>query len=135
MKSCVVPLLAIAAGLLPLSAFAGSGTLHVVKECSEYTGAAGAFCTITESNLGSLPAGSKVVYADAALPDNGLDTDIEITTPGGDMVRGHVVLDGKTETGTVVLSGGTGALAALTADLKVAPMEAPKYSWDGAYSD
>ena len=40
-----------------------SGTLHLEKECSEYTGEAGSFCTISSSNFDAIPIGSKVVYA------------------------------------------------------------------------
>jgi len=111
-----------------------TGTLHVEKECSEYTGQAGSFCTIVSSNFEAIPSGSKVVYTDAATADGGLDTDIVVETPNGDTAYGHVVLDGATETGTVTLTGGTGELAQLAADLEVAPLGAPTYSWDGSYS-
>ena len=111
-----------------------SGTLHLTKECSEYTGEAGSFCTITSSNFDAIPIGSKVVYAEAATADGGLDTDLVINTPNGDTAYGHVVLDGATQTGTVTLAGGTGQLANLAADLVVAPLAAPNYSWDGPYS-
>ena len=57
-----------------------------------------------------------------------------INTPNGDVAYGHVVLDGATQTGTVTLAGGTGQLANLQADLVVAPLAAPNYSWDGPYS-
>src|SRR5256885_5951426 len=43
-----------------------SGELHVTKNCSHYTGAAGSFCTITSSNLNAIKVGSRVVYASAA---------------------------------------------------------------------
>jgi hypothetical protein len=111
-----------------------SGTLHVEKECSEYTGEAGSFCTIVSSNLDAIPVGSKVVYTEAATEAGGLDTDIVVETPNGETVHGHVVLDGATQTGTVTLGGGTGELATLAADLEVAPLAAPTYSWDGRYS-
>ncbi len=111
-----------------------SGTLHVVKECSEYTGQAGSFCTITSSNFDLIPAGSVIVYAEADTPDGGSDTDLVITTPNGDEAYGHVVLDGPTQTGTVTLAGGTGPLANLAAELAVAPVGGPDYSWDGPYS-
>ncbi|HET9674174.1 MAG TPA: hypothetical protein VFP31_05130 [Gaiellaceae bacterium] len=111
-----------------------SGTLHVEKECSEYTGEAGSFCTIASSNVDAIPPGSKVVYSEAATPEGGLDTDIVVNTPNGDTVHGHVVLDGSTQTGTVTLAGGTGEFAELAADLVVAPLAAPSYSWDGPYS-
>jgi hypothetical protein len=111
-----------------------SGTLHVTKECSEYTGEAGSFCTISSSSFDAIPVGSKVVYAEAATAAGGLDTDIVVNTPNGDTAHGHVVLDGATQTGTVTLSGGTGQLAELAADLVVAPLAEPSYSWDGPYS-
>ena len=111
-----------------------SGTLHVTKECSEYKGEAGSFCTIASSNFDAIPVGSKVVYAEAATATGGLDTDIAVNTPSGDTVYGHVVLDGATQTGTVTLAGGTGELAELKADLVVGPLAEPIYSWDGPYS-
>jgi len=120
--------------LLSLPTSAENGTLHVEKECSQFTGEAGSFCTITASNFVAIPAGSKVVYKDAVKADGGLDTDIVINTPDGDTATGHVLLDGKTETGTVTLTGGTGKLAKLAGNLKVAPLGAPNYSWDGSYS-
>ena len=111
-----------------------TGTLHMTKECSEYTGEAGSFCTISSSNFDAIPVGSKVVYAEAATAAGGLDTDIVVNTPDGDTAYGHVVLDGATQTGTVTLAGGTGQLAQLAADLAVAPLAEPSYSWDGPYS-
>ena len=111
-----------------------SGTLHLTKECSEYTGEAGAFCTVTSSNVDAIPIGSVIVYAEADTADGGSDTDLVINTPNGDTAYGHVVLDGPTQTGTVTLAGGTGQLANLAADLVVAPLAAPSYSWDGPYS-
>lgn len=113
---------------------AKSGTLHLTKECSEYTGEAGSFCTIDSSNFDAIPVGSKVVYAEAATAEGGLDTDIVVNTPDGDIANGHVVLDGATQTGTVTLAGGTGELEKLEAQLVVAPLETPSYSWDGPYS-
>jgi hypothetical protein len=120
--------------LLSLPASSMSGTLHVTKECSQYTGEAGSFCTIASSNCDAIPIGSKIVYTEAVTATGGLDTDIVINTPNGDAAYGHVVLDGKTETGTVTLKGGTGRLAKLAGDLNVAPLDAPNYSWDGPYS-
>jgi hypothetical protein len=117
-----------------LPASGESGTLHVTKECSQYTGEAGSFCTITSSNAALIPVGSKVVYAKAVAADGGLDTDIVINTPNGDTAYGHVVLDGATETGKVTLAGGTGRLAKATGALAVAPLDKPSYSWDGPYS-
>jgi hypothetical protein len=109
-----------------------TGTLHLTKECSEYTGEAGSFCTIESSNLDAIPVGSKVVYQEAATAER-LDTDIVVNTPNGDTAFGHVVLDMATMSGTVKLEGGTGELAELAADLAVAPLGEPNYSWEGPY--
>src|SRR2546421_1893495 len=54
-----------------------SGALHVTKECSQYTGLAGSFCTITSSNLKQIAVGSRVVYAKAAGATSA-NTDIKI---------------------------------------------------------
>ena len=45
---------------------ARSGDLQLTKECSEYKGRAGEFCTITSSNLEEIEAGAKIIYAEAA---------------------------------------------------------------------
>jgi hypothetical protein len=111
-----------------------SGTLSVTKECSEFTGEAGSFCTIESSNCEALPPGSKVVYREAVSADGNLDSDLVVTTPGGDTANGHVTLDGATQTGRVTLTGGTGELAAIAAELVVAPVGGPNFSWEGEYS-
>jgi hypothetical protein len=38
-----------------------SGALHVTKECSDYHGAVGEFCTITSSNIEAIKPGMRVV--------------------------------------------------------------------------
>ena len=114
-----------------------SGALHVTKECSEYNGLAGAFCTITSSNLNAIKVGSRVVYASAAGdPTPGfLDTDLVIDGPGHNTAYGHVVLDLSTGTGVVTFSGGTGEFTHFHAGpIAVACPVFPDCSWDGPYS-
>lgn len=125
--------LALALALPALASAPRSGALHVTKECSEYTGAAGSFCTVTSSNLAAIPAGSKVVYTDAAGAE-GLDTDIVLYTRGANSAFGHVVLDGATGIGTVTFSGGTGQFKKFSASADVSPLGGPDYGWDGSYS-
>ena len=112
-----------------------SGALHVTKECSQYTGAAGSFCTIISSNLG-IKVGSRVVYASAADPNAGvLDSDLVIDGPGNNTAFGHVVLDLSTLSGVVTLSGGTGKFTHFHAGpITVACPAFPDCSWDGPYS-
>src|SRR5262249_34268200 len=107
----LIVVLAVASALVvarEASASPRSGTLHVTKECSQFQGEAGGFCTITGSNLNAINPGSKVIYTDAAGP-TGLDTDIVLDTGrGNNRAFGHVVLSFATGTGTVTFCGGTG---------------------------
>ena len=114
-----------------------SGELHVTKECSAYTGAAGDYCTITSSNLAAIPVGSKVIYL-SALTFPILDTNIVLDPPGpgNNKAFGHVYLDLSTGAGEATFSGGTGKFTWFRASVAVTPNAAEPYGWgwDGAYS-
>ena len=113
-----------------------SGFFHVEKECSQYTGLAGSFCTITYSNLNAIKVGSRVVYAQAADFDTGtLDTDIAVVRDGHSIAYGHVVLDLVTGYGTLTMSGGTGQFLGFSAPaVAVTPLGPGNWEWDGGYS-
>ena len=132
-------LAAVVAGAFAVAGSASprGGDLHVTKNCSHYTGAAGSFCTITSSNLNTIRVGSRVVYASAVGdPTPGLlDSDLVIDGPGNNNAFGHVVLNLSTFTGVVTLSGGTGKFTHFHAGpIKVACPAFPDCSWDGPYS-
>ena len=112
-----------------------SGALHVTKECSEYTGLAGSFCTITSSNVKQIAVGSWVVYASAAGATSS-NTDIVLYAPAGrgSTAFGHVVLDFVTATGTVNFWGGTGNLRGFHARADISYLGGPNWAWDGTYS-
>jgi hypothetical protein len=133
-----VLLAAVLAGAFAVAGSASprSGELHVTKNCSHYTGAAGSFCTITSSNLNAIKVGSRVVYASAADPTAGaLDSDLVIDGPGNNNAFGHVVLDLSTLSGVVTFSGGTGEFSHFHAGpLVVACPAFPDCSWDGPHS-
>src|SRR5438046_746339 len=86
------------------AAMARSGDLQVTKECSEYKGQAGDFCTITSSNLEEIQAGAKVIYAEAAGKGT-LDTDVVLDAGSGNTAKGHVVLDLEANKGTADSDG------------------------------
>jgi hypothetical protein len=110
-----------------------SGELHVTKECSQYTGLAGGFCTITGSNLNAIDAGMKVIYASAAdFTTLTLDSDLVLAGPGNNDAYGHVVLDLSTGLGTLRFTGGTGRFSGFQADVNVTC--AATCAWDGSYS-
>jgi hypothetical protein len=108
-----------------------SGELHVTKECSQYFGHAGEFCTITGSNLNAIDAGMKVVYTSAAGAA-GLESDIVLDGPGNNDASGHVTLNFATGTGAVTFSGGTGRFSGFHASVVV--IYNGVWHWDGTYS-
>ena len=112
-----------------------SGDLHVTKECSEYTGTAGSFCTITSSNLRQIEVGSKVVYA-SAPGATALDSDVVLDPPGpgNNTAFGHCHLDFATGLGLCTFSGGTGTFAWFQATADVSFLGGPDWGWEGTYS-
>jgi hypothetical protein len=117
------------------ASFPRSGTLHVEKECSAYTGHAGDFCTITSSTLKEIEAGSKVTYATDAVGTL-LDTDVVLDPPGRGNNRafGHCTLDLATGLGGCVFSGGTGKFTWFHAGVALTPLGGPNFAWNGTYN-
>jgi hypothetical protein len=119
------------------SAAVRSGDLHVTKECSEYRGLAGQFCTITSSNIKEIEVGSRVVYAKPAGA-TGLDTDVVLDTPGpgNNKAFGHCALDGRTGLGLCTFAGGTGKFTWFSATAHVSPPSGvgDDWHWEGTYS-
>ena len=109
-----------------------SGALSVTKECSQFTGAAGSFCTITGSNLKAIKPGSRVIYA-KAVGATSLDTNIVLDTGHGNRAFGHVILDLATGTGTVTLNGGTGHFRHFHAKAAVSNTGGVNFAWNGTY--
>jgi hypothetical protein len=111
-----------------------SGALHATKECSQYTGQAGSFCTITSSGLKAIDAGSKVIYTQPAGA-TGLDSDLVLYTGPGNSAFGHVTLSFATLSGVVTFSGGTGQFRGFEARVIVTYNAATNlWYWDGTYS-
>jgi hypothetical protein len=112
-----------------------SGVLHVTKECSEYHGIAGEFCTIKSSNLGAIRPGMRVVYSQALGSDLVLDSDLVLSSGHGGAALGHVVLDLHTNEGRVTFSGGTIRFAGFRADVDVSFDDSSGlWRWDGTYT-
>ena len=128
-----------AVGLAPKAALAHEkGQLHVTKNCSEYTGAAGSFCTITSSNLAVLKVGTKVFYDQAAgIPTGMLDSNVVLEAATGDSAVGRCTLDLSTTLGLCTFADGTGDFAGFSARVDVSPFPPPDavdIHWAGTYS-
>lgn len=120
---------------LAATAFPRSGDLHVTKECSQYTGQVGSFCTITSSNLDAIEVGSRVIYASAPGPGS-LDSDVVLDPPGpgNNTAFGHCFLNFATGQGLCTFSGGTGKFTHFQASAAVSYLGGPNWAWDGTYS-
>ena len=109
-----------------------SGNLHATKECSQFTGKAGSFCTITDSNVGPIKVSSKVYYDQAAgIPADMLDSNVVLDAGGGNRAFGRCSIDSSTGTGLCTFSDGTGQLAGFHARVKVDCTSVCR--WDGTY--
>jgi hypothetical protein len=111
------------------------GGLHVIKECSEYTGAVGSFCTITSSNVRGIKVGSKVFYFQAAGATS-LDSDVALYTGPKNLAAGHCALNFATSAGVCTFSGGTGTLDGFRARVDVTQdkKDPAVWHWEGTYS-
>ena len=108
---------------------------HATKDCSGYSGKAGAYCTIRSSNVKAIRVGSKIFYLQAASK-TALDSDIAIFVKRGSVATGHCLLRFATGVGLCTVSNGTGTLAGFHARVRVtADSSIPKlWHWDGTYS-
>jgi hypothetical protein len=144
--ACVGLILTAGAGRTYLSASAAeggddgdrSGPIHIRKNCSAYTGLAGGFCTITESNVAAIPPGSLVHYSQAfgILNPAWLDSNVVLDAGNGNKAVGRCTVDFSTATpGVCLFFNGTGDLAGFTArvDVTTVPVPPADYFWDGSY--
>ena len=133
MKTLVLIAALAAAALVPSAlATPRSGTVHVEKECSGFTGGAGSFCAITSSNVPAIEVGSHVLYLQPALVGTPAGSDVVVDPPGpGDNhAFGHCSL----ATNVCTFRGGTGKFTWFRADVAVSYLGGASFAWDGTYS-
>lgn len=112
-----------------------SRKLHVTKECSQYTGAPGSFCTITASNAEPIKVNSKVYYDQAAgIPAGLLDSNVVLDAGAGNRAFGRCSVDSSTGAGLCTFSDGTGEFAGFQARIDVTYLGGPNFDWNGTYS-
>jgi hypothetical protein len=106
----------------------------VTKECGDYNGEAGSFCTITYSSLETILIGSGVTYDQAAgIPAGLLDSNVVLDAGNGDRAVGRCTLDFSTRRGLCTFSDGTGRFTGFQARLDVSYI-GPEWAWNGTYS-
>jgi len=110
--------------------------LHLVKECHEYFGNAGDWCTITVSNIKQIPIGSRFLYSQAAgIPADLLDSNVVLDAGNENRAVGRCTLDIPTQIGLCTFSDGLGQLAGFQARIDVScPGDGIVCSLEGTYS-
>jgi len=131
--------LVVAASVLPVTASAQSGSprhrarpFHLTKECSEYAGGIGSYCTVTSSNVAAITVGTRIFYAQAPGPDT-LDSDVILYAGRRNTATGHCTVDNESGNGRCRLFGGTGTLDGIHARVDVSYLGGPNFAWDGTY--
>jgi hypothetical protein len=116
------------------------GDIHLIKSCPNYTGTAGAFCTITSSDFAGIPVNSTFNYAEApyaaqsgAFPGGLLDSTVVAYAGPGNWATGRCTLDLKNASGLCTFTDGVGTLAGFHARLNVALTTSPNWSLIGTY--
>ena len=79
---------------------------HATKDCSGFTGLAGAFCTIRSSNVKAVKVGSKIFYFQQSSKTV-LDSDTVIYVGRGTVAAGHCLLHLASGIGLCTMSDGT----------------------------
>ena len=109
-----------------------SGEFFLTKECSQFTGVAGSFCTVTSSNVEAIEPGARIIYVSGRGTET-LDTDIvlDLPGPGNNKAFGHCLLDLATRLGECTLSGGTGKFTHFQASANVRHLTGFDWEWAG----
>jgi hypothetical protein len=127
-------LILLPAGLAPgVAASPRSGALHVTKECGDYHGQPGEFCTFQSSNIKAIDRGDRIVYSRAA-GTAALDSDVVLVARPGNVARGHCTLVFASLPGRCTFSGGTGMFTHFRASVAVSVDPTGLWHWDGTYS-
>jgi hypothetical protein len=110
--------------------------IHLLKDCSTYTGERPSLCTISESDMAALPVGSKVWYQGPVLTNTYfLSSNVLVDAGNGSTATGYCIFDARaTESaGLCTFWAGTGALTGFTAILHVTVDAQGVWHQDGVY--
>jgi hypothetical protein len=110
--------------------------LKIAKECSQYTGDTPSFCTITESNVAAIPAGTRIFYYGPVVSNPLFGSSSAVIAVGnGDSAVGYCVTydSASPPVGTCAFHAGSGTLAGFQAVVKVTVDDKQIWHWDGGY--
>lgn len=108
----------------------------LAKECSQFSGEAPSFCTVTESNVAAIPKGTKILYYGPVI-SNPLfsSTNVVIAVGPGDSAVGYCITYDTAQPpfGLCAFHAGSGSLAGFQAIAKVTVDEKQIWHWDGGH--
>lgn len=118
------------------SAAPATQPLKISKECSQYTGDTPSFCTITELNVATMPAGTKIFYYGPVTGSPLFTSSTAVIAVGnGDSAVGYCVVydTASPPLGTCAFHAGSGTLAGFQAIVTVTVDDKQIWHWDGGY--
>jgi hypothetical protein len=111
--------------------------LTLSKECSKFSGKIPSYCTITNSNLGAIPVGTKVFYYGPVINDDAfLSSTVVLDAGNGNTAIGFCSVDSgsKPVLGMCSFSSGSGSLTGFEAIVKVTVDGNELWHWNGSYT-
>ena len=113
---------------------ANATPIHLVKDCSNFTGQIPSYCSISSSDYGPIPVGAKVNYLGPLLTNpHFLSSNVTIDDARGNAATGFCTFDARPteDRGLCTFWQGTGALAGFTAIFKVSIDASGEWHLDG----
>lgn len=127
-------IVALAAVIPTASAGTALQPLHITKDCSAFTGEIPSFCTITGSDLGAIPVGTKIFYWGPVNSDpNFLSSRVVARAGHGNRAFGYCSAIYQPYHGVCTFWKGTGTLSGFHASVDVTLDSAGVFHWDGTY--
>ncbi len=110
--------------------------LTLSKECSQYSGGVPSFCTVLESDLPALKAGTKVLYYGPVNNNNSFSSNNVVLDDGaGNTAMGNCIVDfGAGPKGICAFYAGSGSLAGFSAIVEVSVDAKQVWHWEGSYA-
>ena len=130
----------LAVSLVSMPAFAADAPkmekLTLSKECSQYSGNTPSFCSILESNLPALKAGTKVLYYGPVANNPAFSSNNVVLDDGaGNTAMGNCIVDfGAGPKGICAFYAGSGTLSGFSAIVEVTVDAKQVWHWDGSYA-
>jgi hypothetical protein len=109
--------------------------LHMMKDCTAFSGVPGGSCLITESNLPQIPVGGLLTYYGPAL-DNPMfaSSSVVLNAGDGNTAFGWCMISNATAIGMCTFWAGSGTLTGFNAILDVTlDPDTGGFHWDGTY--